>query len=348
MLALIACHDDAEVLRGSLPRIRETLRVGEDRLAVVADRCTDDSARIAAENGAFVIERRDETSGAGKGGALAFALDHLPAELSTERFIAVFDADSIPAPDFFSKSGAWEAAGGHVAQAAQAEVVPIPGRALLSRVAAYSEIISQRITGRARAGLGWGVPLRGTGMVIARPLLSEALGRCRTQVEDLELTILFAASGIRVDRLNSSVEDPKPQAAAGVASQRARWLAGNFHALVARRREIARLAGSLEGLTLLLWLFCRPRSLFFWLRLALFALLRLFGSGPLASGAELLIALFLARDLTLLFGGLFVVDRPGFYLPAILVSPLYPLIWLWSAARSFGARRKWLSARRPA
>src|SRR5258706_2474078 len=99
MLALIACHDDAEVLRGSLRRVREALRREEDRLVVVADRRTDDSAKLAAENGAIVIERRDETSGAGKGGALRFALEHLPPELSGQLFVAVFDADSIPAPD---------------------------------------------------------------------------------------------------------------------------------------------------------------------------------------------------------------------------------------------------------
>ena len=345
MLALIACHDDAEVLRGSLPRIREALRPGEDRLAVVADRCTDDSARIAAENGAIVIERRDETSGAGKGGALRFALGHLPPELSGQAMVAVFDADSIPSPDFFRTAAAWEGTGG---KAAQAEVVPIPGRALLARVAAYSEIISQRITGRARAGLGWGVPLRGTGMVIERTIFSDALAQCRTQVEDLELTILLAAEGLRVASLESRVEDPKPASSSGVAAQRARWLSGNLHALVARRREVFRLARSLEGVTLLLWLFCRPRSLFFSSRLALFALLRLFASGPLAVAAEAVVALLLARDLMLLFGGLFVVERPMFYLPAIVLSPLYPLLWLWSAARSFGARRKWISARRPA
>jgi hypothetical protein len=70
MLALIACHDDAEVLRGSLPRIREALRPGEDRLVVVADRCGDESATVATEQGAVVIERHDESSGVGKGGAL--------------------------------------------------------------------------------------------------------------------------------------------------------------------------------------------------------------------------------------------------------------------------------------
>jgi hypothetical protein len=59
------------------------------------------------------------------------------------------------------------------------------------------------------------------------------------------------------------------------------------------------------------------------------------------------LVVFLLRDLALLVGGLFVVDRPGFYLPAVLAAPIYPFVWAASALRSLFARRRWLSARRP-
>ncbi len=63
---------------------------------------------------------------------------------------------------------------------------------------------------------------------------------------------------------------------------------------------------------------------------------------------RLLVAHLLEHDLAFLVGGLFVVDRPAFYLPAVLASPLYPLLWAAGALRALFARRRWLSARRPA
>lgn len=341
MLVLVPCHDDAEALRGALPAMKAALRPGRDRLLVIADRCTDDTAAVAGAAGASVIERKDETGGPGKAGALRFALERA-GEGQAEEPVLVLDADSLPSPEICRVA---ETAFLGRTRAAQAEVVPVPAPALLSRLAAYSEIVSQRLSGRLRGALGWGLPLRGTGMVIQRGILAEALDVCATQVEDLELTLLLAAHGIRIDRLPGWVRDPKPAGAAGVVAQRARWLAGNLHALRARRREILRLLGSLEGATLVLSLFCRPRSLFFSLRLALWLALWLAGSGLIASILFWVLAVFVARDLALLAGGLLVVDRPLFYLPAVLASPVYPLMWAVSAVRARRARRAWLSAR---
>jgi hypothetical protein len=184
-------------------------------------------------------------------------------------------------------------------------------------------------------------------MVVDRELLEAALRRCVTFVEDLELTLILAADGIPARRLACGVADPKPATVSGVVAQRARWLAGNLSALFARRREIGRLLGSLSGATLVLSLFARPRSLLFSARLVLLLGLRAWASGRLARGVEAVLVVFLLRDLALLVGGLFVVDRPGFYLPAVLAAPIYPFVWAASALRSLFARRRWLSARRP-
>jgi cellulose synthase/poly-beta-1,6-N-acetylglucosamine synthase-like glycosyltransferase len=345
MLILVPSHDDAESLRASLPRIRAAMRPGKDTLVVIADRCTDTTAQVARELGAEVVVREDETQGPGKGGALRFALSVLPADGASAEAVAIFDADSLPDAGFFALAETRLAAG---ERALQAWVDPVPGRPLASRIAAYSEIVSQKISDRIREILGWGVPFRGTGMVVERRLLEPALGRCATFVEDLELTLILAADGVAVRRLAVRVADPKPTTVSGVVAQRARWLAGNLAALSARRREILRLLRTPSGATLVLSLFSKPRSLFFSGRVLLFlGLLALPASSPvrwLAAAA----GLFLARDVALLVGGLFVVDRPAFYLPAVIASPVYPLLWVAGAARSLYARRRWLSARRPA
>ena len=341
VLILVPSHNDAESLKGSLPRIRDSMRPGEDRLVVIADRCADDTAAVAASFGATVVERGDEGRGPGKRGALLQGLAETPGDGG--QGVAVFDADSEPEPGFLSAAESARAAG---ASALQGFVDPVPNRSLVSRLAAYSEIVSQKMSDRWREKRGWGIPLRGTGMVLSRASLEEGLSRCETFVEDLELTVLLASGGIRVRRLAASVRDPKPSDTRGVVAQRARWLAGNASALVSRRREIATLARSLEGGTLVLALFCKPRSLFFSARLLALVALFLVPAGPAVTAGRIVLSMFLAKDLFLLIGGLRVVDRPWFYLPAVLCSPLYPALWVGSVVRSFAARREWLSARR--
>jgi cellulose synthase/poly-beta-1,6-N-acetylglucosamine synthase-like glycosyltransferase len=344
MLVLVPSRDDADSLRVSLPKIRAASRPGRDRVVVVADRCTDDTEAVARSSGVDAIARADESSGPGKGGALRFGLGQFGGP--PEEAIAVFDADSVPSPEFFARAEARFAGGD---RALQAYVEPVPGKPIVSRIAAYSEIVSQRISGRLRERLGWGVPLRGTGMVIERRLLEDALARCETYVEDLEITLLLAAVGVPVRTLDASVRDPKPDSARGVAAQRARWLAGNARAFFARRREIGSLLRSFSGMTLVGMLFARPRSLLFSARLLLFlALLSPAGGSGAIRGIEIVLGIFLFRDLALLVGGLFAVDRPSFYLPAVLAAPLYPVLWAFGAARSFSGRRRWLSARRRA
>jgi cellulose synthase/poly-beta-1,6-N-acetylglucosamine synthase-like glycosyltransferase len=319
------------------------MRPGRDRLVVIADRCSDDTDAAAREEGAEVVVRDDDASGPGKGGALRFALSRIPGD--SREPVAIFDADSEPAAGFFDTAEIRFGAGD---RALQGFVDPVPGRSLVSRISAYSEIVSQRLTDRARAAIGWGVPLRGTGMVVERGLLSDALARCATFVEDLEITLLLAADGVRVRPLDASVRDPKPASSAGIVRQRARWLAGNLAALRARKREIRRLCGSLSGATLVLVLFAKPRSLFFSARLVLFLALLPFASSVPVAAFAVLLGLLLLRDFALLLGGLAVVDRPGFYLPAVLAAPIYPLIWVAGAVRSFTSRGRWLSARRSA
>src|ERR1051326_3854728 len=57
---LIPAHDEAQSIVSTISRILPQLGAS-DRLIVIADNCTDDTARIAKEAGATVIERFDAT-----------------------------------------------------------------------------------------------------------------------------------------------------------------------------------------------------------------------------------------------------------------------------------------------
>jgi glycosyltransferase involved in cell wall biosynthesis len=78
----------------TLEDIKAQLIAG-DRLVVIADNCSDDTAALAATVGADVVERHDPTR-IGKGYALDFGLRHLSAD--PPQIVIIIDADSRMSP----------------------------------------------------------------------------------------------------------------------------------------------------------------------------------------------------------------------------------------------------------
>jgi cellulose synthase/poly-beta-1,6-N-acetylglucosamine synthase-like glycosyltransferase len=86
---LVPAHNEGGGLLPTLADIRAQMR-GSDRLVVVADNCTDDTAAIAAAAGADVVDRNDP-SRRGKGYALAAGLRHLAGD--PPDIVVMVDAD---------------------------------------------------------------------------------------------------------------------------------------------------------------------------------------------------------------------------------------------------------------
>ena len=81
---LLPAHNESTGILPTLADIMVQIRAG-DRLLVVADNCTDDTAAVAAAAGAEVVDR-NEPERKGKGYALAWGLRHLgtdPLKLSS-------------------------------------------------------------------------------------------------------------------------------------------------------------------------------------------------------------------------------------------------------------------------
>lgn len=88
-VVLIPAHNEAAGIARTVEGLLNTLGSTE-RILVVADNCTDETARIAREAGADVIERNDEIR-RGKAYALEFGLAHLAT--SPPDVVVVIDAD---------------------------------------------------------------------------------------------------------------------------------------------------------------------------------------------------------------------------------------------------------------
>src|ERR1700722_495891 len=86
---LVPAHNESVGLLDTLNDIKAQLHSG-DRLLVVADNCTDDTAEVAKTIGAEVTERNDPNK-IGKGYALAWGVRHLSADPPATTI--VIDAD---------------------------------------------------------------------------------------------------------------------------------------------------------------------------------------------------------------------------------------------------------------
>ncbi|RTL70646.1 MAG: glycosyltransferase family 2 protein [Pseudonocardiaceae bacterium] len=97
VVALVPAHDEQRALPEAIASLRGQT-VALDRIVVVADNCTDDTAVVARRHGAEVVETHGNRDR--KAGALNQALDLLLPTLSDDDLLLVADADSMLVPGF--------------------------------------------------------------------------------------------------------------------------------------------------------------------------------------------------------------------------------------------------------
>jgi len=316
---------------------------------VIADKCRDETAEAARRAGARVWERR-EHEGGGKAGALSWFFRVAADELAPYSRFAIFDADSQVAGDFADQLARSPYA---LAPAVQGFVKPVvTGGSPVARLAAYSEILSQRIDDVARMRLGWPVSLRGTGMVFDASLLPVLLPALHTKVEDVEMTILLMRRGIHPGFLDAAVVgDPKPAGMHGVAAQRARWEQGRRQILRDYGKDLLGwfFGGRPGAMALSLSLVLRPRSLVLMFKLLTAVVLGIMASycGLIWTAMSLMVWLAIIVDGLYYLIGLSFVKERRVYALALLFAPAYLLMWIWSQLWSLVSRRAWLSVREP-
>ena len=130
---LVPAHDEAAGIAASLATIVPQLAPG-DRLVVVADNCSDDTARVAAAAGAEAI-RRDDPERRGKGYALDFGVRHLAAD--APGVVVIVDADCVLHPGSLGRIATTCVASGRPVQALYLMRSP-PGAPLSTRISEFA------------------------------------------------------------------------------------------------------------------------------------------------------------------------------------------------------------------
>jgi cellulose synthase/poly-beta-1,6-N-acetylglucosamine synthase-like glycosyltransferase len=227
LAVVIPAHDEGENVA---PTVQDVLsQLGpRDRLIVVADNCTDDTATVAARAGAQVLVRTDPLR-RGKG----YALSHAVAELSKAPpdYVAFVDADC--------RLG--EHALRRLQDACMAQRRPVqalylmkqpPGSPADHRLAEFFWLVRNEVRPLGLRALGLPTQITGSGMVFPWPVIASAPLASGNIVEDLNLGIDLARAGhAAVFVPGAVVTSFFPSSDKGTASQRERWVAGHVQTI---------------------------------------------------------------------------------------------------------------------
>jgi cellulose synthase/poly-beta-1,6-N-acetylglucosamine synthase-like glycosyltransferase len=222
---LVPAHDESEGVGGTIEGIAAQLNIG-DRLLVIADNCTDDTAAVAAAAGAEVIERHDPAR-VGKGYALDCGLRRLEAD--PPDIVMVIDADCRLGHGTIAKLTATCLATGRPVQALDLMTAP-DHSAINHRVAEFAWRVKNWARPLGLHRLGLPCQLMGTGMAFSWSAIRTVDLASGQIVEDLRLGLDLALAGSApVFCPGAVVTSHFPISAAGAASQRQRWEHGHIY-----------------------------------------------------------------------------------------------------------------------
>ena len=221
---LMPAHNESGGIAAALSAIRTQLQAG-DRILVVADNCSDDTAAVAIASGAEVIERSD-TQHRGKGYALDHGVRYL--ESAPPEVVMIVDADCLVHADAMDRLARHCVDAGRPVQALYL-MHSSPTAGLKTKVAEFAWAVKNRARPLGYHRLGWPCQLMGTGMAFPWRLIQQAELASGHIVEDLKLGLDLAGAGYAPQFCPEAlVTSVFPVNAEGVKSQRTRWEHGHL------------------------------------------------------------------------------------------------------------------------
>ncbi len=222
----IPAHNE-EIVIGNIVENLWHLNYPKDSYAVyvIADNCTDDTAKIAEAAGATVLERYDDKK-RGKGYALQWAFEKVLYEDGCEYDAAViFDADNLVSKNFLREMNNKLCDGHKVVQGYIDSKNPDDSWITTSYSIAFWS--ANRLFQCARSYLGMSCEIGGTGFCMEVDVLKQIGWQATCLVEDLEFTMKLMLNNIRVGWAHEAVVyDEKPLTLAQSWKQRRRWMQG--------------------------------------------------------------------------------------------------------------------------
>ena len=346
LAVLMPAHDEAAGISSAIGALLPQLRKN-DRLIVIADNCSDDTAAVARASGAEVTVRVDPVL-RGKGYALDHGIRHLSA--APPDAVVIVDADCVVAADALELLR-------HACLSRHRPVQALylmrarTDASLRQRMAAFAWRVRNEVRPSGWHRLGLPCQLMGTGMAFPWPLIATASLASGSIVEDMQLGIDLAVAGSAPTFCPLAlVTSTFPESSEGTLAQRTRWEHGHLgmiaaHGLPLLWRGIVRHRLDLIAMALDL---CVPPLASLVLMLAAVAVAAAL-LATLGGGLTPLVIAIAALAITVLATGLAwrQVGRSIVSLPELLSAPVYAFAKIPIYVRLFTARqRQWIRTRR--
>jgi cellulose synthase/poly-beta-1,6-N-acetylglucosamine synthase-like glycosyltransferase len=226
-LIVIPAHEEEEGIRSTIASVA-AVDYDPERftIVVIADNCTDGTARAARDAGAVVVERHDPTRKS-KGYALEYFFEQAAgAGLDDDDAVVVIDADTVVDPGLLRAfasawSEGWDWIQGYYS-------VRNPDASWRTRLMTMAFSLCNGVLPRGQERLGLSVGLKGNGMCFSRRGLGRFPWKAYGLVEDMEFGLMLRLAGERVHFLPEARVYAEMLSGGGraAASQRRRWEAG--------------------------------------------------------------------------------------------------------------------------
>ena len=225
---LIPAHNESSGMIATLNSIQAQLR-SQDRLLVVADNCSDDTAEVAERNGAEVINRHDSKN-RGKGYALDFGLRHLSQ--NPPDVVVIVDADCV-----LEANTLYQLAANALCRRRPVQTLYLmyaKGVDLKSKIAEFAWCVKNLVRPLGYANLGLPCQLMGTGMAFPWDIIIKADLASGNIVEDMKLGIDLSIAGTPpIFYSQSKVTSYFPIASEVQSGQKTRWEHGHLTMILA-------------------------------------------------------------------------------------------------------------------
>jgi cellulose synthase/poly-beta-1,6-N-acetylglucosamine synthase-like glycosyltransferase len=246
---IVPAHNEGAGIRATVLNLRQLNWPPEKfRVVVMADNCSDDTADIAREAGALVVERKDPDN-RGKGHALDFIFRWSRA-VNLAQAVVVVDADSRASANLLEAFAARIEKGSHAIQAHYG--VLNTSASWRTRLMAIALGAIHKVRSRARERLGLSCGIRGNGWCVTHALLAQIPYKAYSLVEDVEFGVDLGLAGHRVAYCDEAHVDGEMVTTESAArSQRQRWEGGRFQLIRSRVPTLLRRALSAPSLVCL-------------------------------------------------------------------------------------------------
>jgi len=223
-VAVVPAHNESRNLIPTLLDLKKQLKP-TDRLIVVADNCSDDTAIVAAEAGAEVLTRNDPSK-LGKGYALDWAIRAL--QDNPPRVVVFVDADCRVAEGAVDELVAACIRTSRPAQGLNLMTAPANSE-INYQVAEFAWLVKNFVRPAGLLALGLPCQLMGTGMAFPWDVIRSADLASGEIVEDLKLGLDLAKAGCAARFCPSArVTSTFPVSKDGSENQRERWEKGHI------------------------------------------------------------------------------------------------------------------------